>query len=249
VNPAIMSVALLLGYLLGAVSFARLVGRFAMPGEDLSKTTFAVAGVENPVEMTSVSATTVMMRKGAKYGCLTSILDILKVMLPTLFFRWQYPEEYYFLLTAVAGVAGHNFPIYYRFKGGRGVSPIFGGLLVIDWIAIPVTVLTSNLLGLVLFRDVFIAYSGFTVLLIPWMWLRYHDWAYVGYATAVTLLFFLAMIPESRQYYRAWRSGELANIDVQEIMAATHMKYVIRLGQRLGLLKPKPETDIGEPAA
>lgn len=248
-DPLVALAAVLIGYLLGALSFARLVARFAAPGEDISSTIMEIPGKDVGLEMKSVSATSVMMHTGPKYGCLTSILDMAKVSIPTLYFMLMYPGENYFLITAVAGVAGHNFPIYYKFRGGRGVSPIFGGLLVIDWLAIPVTVLISNILGLALFRNVMIAYTGFTILLIPWMWFRFHEWAYVAYAAAVTLLFYLAMIPELKQYYHLWRAGELEGIDMEEVMGTTHMKYILKMGQRMGFLKEKPKPEGESPVS
>lgn len=244
-DPIVVLAAIVVGYLLGAISFARLVAGFAAPETDISSTMMEIPGKDISLEMKSVSATSVMMHTGPKYGCLTSILDMAKVSVPTLAFMLLYPGENYFLITAVAGVAGHNFPIYYKFKGGRGVSPIFGGLLIIDWISIPVTVLVSNILGLALFRNVMIAYTGFTFLLIPWMWFRFQDWAYVAYAVAITLLFYLAMIPELKQYYHLWKAGELEGIEMDEVMETTHMKYVLRMGKKLGFIKdkPKPEGD------
>lgn len=242
-DPTIAIIAAFVGYLLGAISFARLVAKFAAPDKDISHTAFEIPGKEIKIDMTSVSATSVMMHTGPKFGCMTSVLDMVKVSAPTLFFMLMYPGEHYFLITAVTGVAGHNFPIYNKFKGGRGVSPIFGGLLVIDWLAIPVTVLLSNILGLALFRNVMIAYTGFTILLIPWFWFRFNNWEYISYGIAVTLLVHLAMIPEIKQYYHLWRAGELEGIDMDEVMETTHMKYVLRLGKRVGLLKEKPEPD------
>jgi glycerol-3-phosphate acyltransferase PlsY len=238
-DPIISLAAAVVGYLLGALSFARLVVRFAAPEEDISSTAFEVPGKDIKIDMTSVSATSVMMRTGPKYGCLTSILDIAKVSLPTLYFMLTYPGESYHLITAVAGVLGHNYPIYHKFKGGRGVSPIFGGLLVIDWLSIPVTVILSNIIGLGLLRNVMLAYTGFTFLLIPWFWYRFNDGAHITYAIAVTLLIYLAMIPELKQYYALWKAGELEEIDMDEVMETTHMKYVLRLGRKLGLMKDK----------
>ncbi len=248
-DPVLIGIAILVGYLLGAISFARLVARVAVPETDISSTMMEIPGKNISLEMKSVSATSVMMHTGPKYGCLTSILDMAKVSIPTLAFMLMYPEENYFLITAVAGVAGHNFPIYYKFKGGRGVSPIFGSLLVIDWLAIPVTVLVSNILGLALFRNVMIAYTGFTILLIPWMWFRFHQWAYVAYAVAVTLLFYLAMIPELKQYYALWQAGELEGIQMDEVMETTHMKYVLRMGKKMGFLKEKQKTEGDAPVS
>ncbi len=34
----------------------------------------------------------------------------------------------------MAGMIGHDWPVFNGFKGGRGVSSVYGALLVIDWI-------------------------------------------------------------------------------------------------------------------
>lgn len=247
-EPKIALTAALVGYFLGAISFARLIAKFAAPDQDISISSFEIPGKDLRIDSTAVSATSVMMHTGSKYGCLTSILDMVKVSAPTLYFLLMYPGAYYFLITAVTGVLGHNFPIYHKFKGGRGVSPIFGGLLVIDWLAIPVTVLLSNILGLALLRNVMIAYTGFTLLLIPWFWYRFNNWAHITYAIVVTLLVHLAMIPEIKQYYHLWRAGELEGVDMDEVMETTHMKHVLKLGKRMGFLKAKKQSG-GEDSA
>lgn len=242
-DPIISLAAAVVGYLLGALSFARIVVKFAAPEEDITNTPFELPGKDVKIDMKSVSATSVMMHTGPKYGCLTSILDIAKVSLPTLYFMLTYPGENYHLITAVAGVLGHIYPIYYKFKGGRGVSPIFGGLLVIDWLSIPVTVILSNIIGLGLLRNVMFAYTGFTFLLIPWFWYRFNDGPHIWYAIAVTILIYVAMFPELKQYYALWKAGELEDIDMDEVMETTHMKYVLRLGRKMGLLKEKSEPE------
>ena len=62
----------------------------------------------------------VRMQVGTRYGCLTAILDIAKVAIPALIFKLWQPETPYFLVTALFGLIGHDWPIYHRFKGGRG---------------------------------------------------------------------------------------------------------------------------------
>jgi len=43
-----------------------------------------------------------------------------------------YPAQPYFLIAALAGFIGHCWPIFYRLKGGRGISPFYGGLFGFD---------------------------------------------------------------------------------------------------------------------
>ena len=67
--------AAVVGYLMGTISPARLIGRRVSPGEDLSRTPFHLDdGVT--LEYSGVSATSVAMRKGPGPGCAGSILDM-----------------------------------------------------------------------------------------------------------------------------------------------------------------------------
>ena len=64
---------------------------------------------------------------------------------------------------------GHNWPIYYRFKGGRGISPIMGGMLVVDWLGVVIT----NLLGLLsdlVIKSTLVSSGIWLILMIPWIW-------------------------------------------------------------------------------
>jgi len=200
--------AVLIGYLLGAVSFARIVGRIVLPGEDLSKTQISVKGYQKKMTSEAVCATSLRERKGSKIAILTSLLDALKAFFPVLAFRLAFPGEYYFLFAAMAAVAGHNYPVYYKFKGGRGMSPLLGGLLIVDWLAIPATILPSLALGLLIFRDVrssnvqFFAAMGSVSLLSPWLWFRFGDWFYMTYAVAVNAFFWTAILHEMKAWLK-----------------------------------------------
>ena len=130
-------------YLLGSISFARLVTYIFAPGESLEDIEFPVEGAEEGMRMEAMGGNTVSMKLGAKAGCAVGWLDILKVFVPTLVFRLLYPDQYLFLLAAIAGFIGHCWPIYYRFRGGRGISAFYGGLFAFDPIGAIVVALAS----------------------------------------------------------------------------------------------------------
>jgi glycerol-3-phosphate acyltransferase PlsY len=208
-NPWIAALAAMIGYSLGAVSFTRIVGRFCAPGSDMGDAEIPISGSDKTFHLRSYGATSVRAKAGARYGCLTSILDMIKVTLPALALRLLYPESLYFLILAACGVAGHNFPVFYKFKGGRGFSPLYGGLLVIDWLAIPVITLFGLMAGFWMTRYAFVAYFGVTLTLIPWFWLRFDDSAYLLYALTVNALFWIASLPELKMYLAYTRAGNL----------------------------------------
>jgi glycerol-3-phosphate acyltransferase PlsY len=140
---------------------------------------------------------------------MVGVLDISKVFLPSLACKLIFPDlPYYTLLAGIAGMAGHNWPIYYRFKGGMGYSAAMGSLLVVDWLAVLVLPLAGTLLGL-LVRNMVVASLSWLWMLIPWMWWRTSDPVYVLYAIALNILFLLAMIPEIKKAIGYWREGRL----------------------------------------
>jgi glycerol-3-phosphate acyltransferase PlsY len=233
-NPLLAFAAAFAGYLLGSFSAARLVGKIAIPRQDITKTEFAVPGTDEKMVMSAVSATSISLRAGPRLGCLTTILDMLKVTLPTLAFRLLYPNAPYFLIAALMGMVGHNWPIYHGFKGGRGFSAVFGGMWVIDWIAIFATSLGGMLFGLLIFRDVLIAYMAGMWLMIPWLWFRFHDLSYLAYAVAINVIFAIAMLPELELYFKLKREGK---IDLVSSLQTTEMGRVAKMAKRLGLIK------------
>ncbi|MEM7111253.1 MAG: glycerol-3-phosphate acyltransferase [Chloroflexota bacterium] len=234
---SIAILAAVVGYAFGSISFARILARIFLPGEDISQTEFDIPGSDQKFVMESVSATSLSARKGPKAGCSTGILDMVKAAVPILGFRYFYPEADYFLLTAVFTVIGHNFPIQHRFKGGRGLSPIIGGMFVIDWLFVPISFILSNLFGLAIVRDMFVGYTSFVVLLIPWVWYRFNDPAYILYAVAINIVFWVSMRPELTMYLKYKRSGEINRSDFLQSLEGTDAGRAIKYARKYGLLK------------
>jgi glycerol-3-phosphate acyltransferase PlsY len=131
VNPTTLSaLAVLAAYLIGAVPFAYLVARW-------------VGGIDiRTVGSGNVGATNVGRVMGLRYFWLVFTLDLAKGLLPT----WGFPRAVAALtgrpappdlavLAALAAILGHNFPVYLRFKGGKGVATSLGALLALDPVA------------------------------------------------------------------------------------------------------------------
>ncbi|MDT8391359.1 MAG: glycerol-3-phosphate 1-O-acyltransferase PlsY [Lentisphaeria bacterium] len=116
-----------LAYLIGAAPFALMLGK--MNGVDIR-----TKGSGN------VGATNLTRNVGKSWGAACFILDFLKGFLPTLLFPRAFTEAHPALgvLCAVAAVAGHVYPVYLRFKGGKGVSTTLGALLALS--AVPVLI-------------------------------------------------------------------------------------------------------------
>ncbi|MGD1993994.1 MAG: glycerol-3-phosphate acyltransferase [Anaerolineae bacterium] len=235
-------IAAIAGYLIGSISFARLVSGIAAPQEDITRTEIDVEESNEKLHMKAVSATTVSIHLGPRLGFLTVVMDMLKITIPTLIAKHLYPETESFLITATAGMIGHIWPIYYRFQGGRGLSAVYGGMFAIDWIGVFATSIGGMLFGLFILRDVLVAYVAGLWLLIPWLWFRTHDVGHVLYAVAVNILFLLGIVPELRQYVRFRREGK--GSDVGQVMQLTGMgRGIYRMARRFGILDTPPGGD------
>ncbi len=219
-NVVIALLAAIAGYLSGSISFAVLVTHFAAPGRRLEKIRVSVPGSDVQIESDSISATTVRLQLGARYGCLVSILDMVKATQPALIFKILYPDTSYYLFAAGMAVVGHNWPVFNRFKGGRGLSSILGGMFVVDWIGLLVTNLISSVFG-IWRKNRFLMTRGGIFLMIPWLWFVKQDVATVVYAIAVNIIFWIALIPETRQMRAIKKSGHL-----DQFQHATQYRFI-----------------------
>ena len=73
------------------------------------------------------------LRSGKKsLGYATLILDIVKAILPVLYVKFNYPD--YIFISSLCTFLGHVFPVWLKFKGGKGVATYVGILFSINLI-------------------------------------------------------------------------------------------------------------------
>jgi acyl phosphate:glycerol-3-phosphate acyltransferase len=216
-STALIFLSAAAGYLIGSISFSRVFSKILSPDIDLKH--FGYRDEKNNVFVERLpTATTVSMALGWKVGCIVSLMDILKILVPAVVFRWLYPDQYYFLLVAVFGIVGNNWPIYYRFKGGSGLSTIYGGLLAVDPLAVPVTVVAGFVIGMILLRSMILVFLLPLLLLIPWFWFRTHDIAYLFYSITLILLYTATLVPDILKYLKARGTAPISERAVMESM-------------------------------
>ena len=143
-----IALSLVLSYLLGSLPFAYLVSQRS--GIDIR-----VLGDHN------VGAFNVLRHVGLEAGLITLFLDISKGAVAIIVARALNAGELIVYLSGIMAVIGHNWPVFLRFKGGRGEATAIGVLFVIiPWmmlftfiVGIIVLFLTRNsiLVGMVLF--------------------------------------------------------------------------------------------------
>lgn len=136
-----------LAYCLGSLSSAVLVSRlFGLPDP-------RAEGSKNP------GATNVLRLGGKKAGAITLAGDTLKGMLPVLAAQFLAVEPRVLAAVGLAAFIGHLYPVFFQFKGGKGVATALGvltgfsggvGLAALaTWVAVAVVFRYSSLSALV----------------------------------------------------------------------------------------------------
>lgn len=108
-------------YLLGSVSSAIIVCRLMGLPDPRTQ------GSNNP------GATNVLRIGGKKAAAITLLGDSLKGLLPVLACHLLGVDALTFALTAMAAFLGHLYPIFFGFKGGKGVATALGTQLGLNW--------------------------------------------------------------------------------------------------------------------
>lgn len=199
----IIEISLILAsYLVGAIPFGLLLGRLA--GADVR-----LEGSGN------IGATNVGRVLGKKMGILTLLCDVAKGFLPVWGVAHLLPEtaaarDLVVVLCGLATVLGHMFPLYLKFKGGKGVATALGVFLFFS----PGSILIS----LFVFAAA-VAVSGYvsvgslaaTALIPLWLWILEASPELMVAAVVIVLLIWIKhssnIIRLLRGEEKGWKKG------------------------------------------
>jgi len=190
-----IAIALICAYLIGSFPSAYLIARFRK-GIDIRG-----VGSQN------VGAMNVFYKVGFAEGILVLAIDIGKGAAAIALARWLGVPMIAELFAGVAAVIGHSFPVWLKFRGGRGGATIIGILIFLMPWGIP---FYAGIFGLALLITRFptLSYSV-AFLCFPFVaWLIYHSGALVAFSVAILLLPIIKYIPrikEMRSTGGSWR--------------------------------------------
>ena len=108
----------LISYLFGSIPFGYLFTKI------LLKKDIRDVGSGN------IGATNVLRTGNKSLGYLTLVLDIAKAVVPVIYIKFNYPDLVY--ISALCAFLGHLFPVWLKFKGGKGVATFVGILISIN---------------------------------------------------------------------------------------------------------------------
>ena len=114
-----MILTVVIGYLLGSISTGVVLSKL------FAKTDIRSQGSGN-------AGTTNMLRVlGRKMALLTFAGDMLKGIIAVFIGKWLIGGEFGGLMGVVGAVLGHYYPLYFGFKGGKGIATSFGSMLFV----------------------------------------------------------------------------------------------------------------------
>ena len=111
---------ILISYLLGSIPFGFILTKI-----------FLKKDIRN-IGSGNIGATNALRTGNKLIGYLTLTLDILKAILPVIFIKYNHPDFVY--ISALSVFLGHLFPIWLKFKGGKGVATYVGILFSLSLI-------------------------------------------------------------------------------------------------------------------
>ena len=113
-----LEIIILISYLLGSIPFGFLLTKIFL-NKDIRK-----------IGSGNIGATNALRTGNKTLGYATLILDILKAIIPVIFVKIYYSD--YLYISSLCVFLGHVFPIWLKFKGGKGVATYVGILCCIN---------------------------------------------------------------------------------------------------------------------
>lgn len=164
-------------YLIGSVSSAILVCKL------MGKPDPRTIGSRNP------GATNVMRQAGKKAAIITLLGDLLKGLIPVLLAKILGASLTIQLIVAMAAFLGHLYPLYFGFKGGKGVATAMGVLLGLNWL-VALAALTVWLLTYAIKRISSLSALTTTALTPIYIWLITHSREFLVFGIVLAALIF-----------------------------------------------------------
>ena len=161
-----------IGYLLGSISVGMIVSKL-FHGPDLHKVGSGSPGASN-----------VLRTMGTKFGLVTLFGDFCKALIACALACWIGKDLSYVMVAGLACVIGHNWPVFFKMEGGKGVATSCGVVLMTYPVAGVISILTciaviaiwryislGSMVLLTLFAlIVSVFYSQGNLLIILWAW-------------------------------------------------------------------------------
>lgn len=109
---------LIFAYLMGSIPFGYLIPK--MKGVDIRN-----------VGSKATSSTNVSRALGWRWGIVNIVMDVLKAYVPTTLAVSYLHSDWEIVAAAIMPVIGHVFPVWLKFRGGKGGAPLYGSMIAL----------------------------------------------------------------------------------------------------------------------
>ncbi len=174
---------LIIAYLLGSIPSAVWIGK-SVKGIDVRNFGSGNAGTTNAIRTL-----------GLKNGLLVLIIDCSKGFLAVMLSKIFVPElsndnllMIYRFTLAILAVVGHIFPVFAKFKGGKGIATFMGAIFAL--MPLPILLAIGVFIIVFLFTQIVSISSVIAAVSFPWLCLifgRYNDIYHVGFAIVAAI--------------------------------------------------------------
>lgn len=168
--------SLIVAYLIGSISSSTLISRW-IAHIDIRQHGSGNAGATNTLRVL-----------GLRWALVVLAADILKGMVSVWLAWWWCPHiSWAPYLTGLAAIIGHNWPLYFGFRGGKGVAPTIG---VMAWLMFPPAALAGIIAVLLIVWTRYVSLGAlvFTVLTPVFAAFLHYSWRAVLFGAVVALL-------------------------------------------------------------
>ncbi|WP_442798222.1 glycerol-3-phosphate 1-O-acyltransferase PlsY [Pantoea vagans] len=181
---------IIFAYLCGSISSAILVCKLAGLPDPRTH------GSGNP------GATNVLRLGGKAAAACVLVFDVLKGMVPVWLAYLMHVTPFYLGLTAIAACLGHIYPVFFHFRGGKGVATAFGAIAPIGWD------LTGLVTGTWLLTVLLSGYSSLGAIVSALIAPFYVWWFKPQFTFPVSMLSCLILLRHHDNIQRLWRGQE-----------------------------------------
>ena len=181
---------IIFAYLCGSISSAILVCKLAGLPDPRTH------GSGNP------GATNVLRLGGKTAAASVLVFDVLKGMVPVWLAYLMHVTPLYLGLTAIAACLGHIYPVFFHFRGGKGVATAFGAIAPIGWD------LTGLVTGTWLLTVLLSGYSSLGAIVSALIAPFYVSWFKPQFTFPVSMLSCLILLRHHDNIQRLWRGQE-----------------------------------------
>jgi len=180
------ALAVIIGYLLGSIPSAYIAGRLRK-GVDIRKVGGGNMGALNTAREIGIGA-----------GVAVLIVDIAKGSLAVLIARWLGVPMLFVFIAGFTAIVGHNFPVFIKFRGGKGAATVLGVLLALAPVQLGISL---AIIGIVisLTRNITLSLAVGLALLPLIIWLFGESISLIWYALALAILLGLRYLPNTRR--------------------------------------------------